>query len=235
MSWYNLMSVLSLDGAEVWLPSMGLGDNDAPSLRVIARTYLGRLPDPVEFFAGERTVEESKGLDQRLRRAELDAKETLARDLGVEAAARIEDLAAELSPVGGAGLEFRWQHLFWLLAYGRDEGHALVPIDLPGDRLDVIAHAIRREFPRDRDDLVETSKEEPSEWDAQLLTAWRASASGLDPYVSLDSGLKDIETRRSWRALKGILSAAELDELVRWANAQPSISGRIKPVDPPDW
>jgi hypothetical protein len=178
--WYQLMSLLSLDGLVHFYGSLGLDEAERTILIPLAREYLARLPSPRKFFDDERTAAESQALTERIALADRWAEHAVDTRCDEVTAAQIYRLLDTAVRWTFQSIdESDWTFAFWLLVYADRQIHTIVPTTLEPGRLRILTEAIRVVLPRSEDDVVERAKQDLSDWDEWFLG--EREESGLDP------------------------------------------------------
>ncbi|MEA2827696.1 MAG: hypothetical protein QOG43_2135 [Actinomycetota bacterium] len=217
--WYQLMSLLSLDGLVHFYGSLGLDEAERTILIPLAREYLARLPSPRKFFDDERTAAESQALTERIALADRWAEHAVDTRCDEVTAAQIYRLLDTAVRWTFQSIdESDWTFAFWLLVYADRQIHTIVPTTLEPGRLRILTEAIRVVLPRSEDDVVERAKQDLSDWDEWFLG--EREESGLDPYDSLADYLSNYRAHVTWDLIRPLLAEDEIDELARWADEQ---------------
>ncbi len=217
--WYQLMSLLSLDGLVHFYGSLGLDEAARTILVPLAREYLGRLPSPRKFFDDKRTADESQALTERITLADRWAEQAVETRCDEATAAQIYRLLDTAVRWTYQSIdEADWTFAFRLLVYGDRQIHTIVPTTLDPGALRIITDAVREVIPGSDADALERAKHDLSRWDEWFLE--EREESGLDPYDSLAAYLSNYRAHVIWALIRPLLAEDEIDELARWADEQ---------------
>jgi hypothetical protein len=220
--WHLIFTLLSMDSVAPFLSDMGLDVQNPEAIRAIAR----------EAVRAYRAAENDPSRSDARRGADLDQV--------IETA--LVNIAAEIHPDERLALVqwdehvfqydlsqdadmFRWKFLMRRLAGLTGATEPLARIELAEERLEGVRQIITTHLGHSLTVLRrinEARRSQITSWDSAIAHAYGSDSSPLD---WVENTVEHLNTRRSWDAIRALLTPDELTALEAWGVQQATLMG----------